>query len=49
MSPSEPVSTVPASAPSSLSAAVRADAFALLLAVLAALAAKVGWLPVLPW
>ena len=49
MSPSEPVSAVPAPAPSSVSAAVRADAFSLLLAVVAALAAKAGWLPVLPW
>lgn len=49
MSPSEPVSVVPVSSPSAVSAAARGDALAFLLALLAALAAKAGWLPVLPW
>lgn len=49
MSPTEPVSAVPVPAPSAASAAVRGDALAFLLALLAALAAKTGLLPVLPW
>lgn len=45
MSPSDPVPS--ASVPTS--SAVRTDVWAFALSLVAVLAAKAGWLPVLPW